>query len=262
MAGLIRHLCRKTSQKTANRDWMTMLIDLHTHILYGVDDGPESIDLSMEMLRSACSGNIRAVVATPHILDGFQSEELIFSHFRKLTGAVIEEKLPIDIFLGSEINFQFGMEDFLESSVGTFRGMGRYFLVETTLTHYPKHFEETMSRILEGGRVPVFAHPERVGPIVGDTDLIRLLVGMGMLVQINAGSLLGMFGERIRKFAWDLLDLNVVHFVASDAHDIRRRTFNLDEAWKAVRKKYDEDTADLLMFDNPLRVLTGESITG
>jgi len=237
-----------------------MLIDLHSHILHGVDDGPESFEMSMEMLRLACDTGIRALVATPHILDSFQNEELIISRFRKLSKAVIEEKLPIDVFLGTEINFQFGIEEFLETIIGTYRGMGLYFLVETTMTHYPKHFEETLFNIIQTGKIPIFAHPERIGPITGDIDLVSRLVDMGMLIQINSGSLLGIFGGKVNTFAWELVEKRLVHFIASDAHSTRRRTFNLDEVWDEVYDRYDEDTAEKLMYSNPLKVLTSEKV--
>ncbi|MCD6308083.1 MAG: phosphotransferase [Candidatus Latescibacteria bacterium] len=237
-----------------------MFIDLHSHILHGVDDGPESFEMSMEMIRAASESGIRAVVATPHILDSFQNEELIISRFRKLSKTIIEEKIPIDLFLGSEINFQFGIEDLILSAIGTFRGMGRYFLVETTLTHYPKHFEETLFSIIMNNRIPVFAHPERVGPIVGDTELISRLVDQGLRMQVNSGSLLGLFGGKVNTFAWELLGRGLVHFVASDAHNMRRRSFNLDAAWKEISERYDEDLADRLLFANPLKVLMGETL--
>ena len=237
-----------------------MFIDLHSHILHGVDDGPESFEMSMEMLRLACETDIRALVATPHILDSFQNEELIISRFRKLSKAAIEEKLPVDVYLGSEINFQFGIEEFLETSIGTYRGMGLYFLVETTMTHYPKHFEETIFNIIQTGKIPIFAHPERIGPITGDIDLVSRLVNMGMLIQINSGSLLGIFGGKVNTFAWELVEKKLVHFIASDAHSTRRRTFNLDEVWDEVCDRYDEDTAEKLMFTNPLKVLTAEKV--
>ena len=237
-----------------------MLIDLHSHLLHGVDDGPESFEMSMEMLRSACESGIRVVVATPHILDSFQNEDLILSRFRKITEVIIEEKLEIDVFVASEINFQFGIEDFLESSIGTYRGMGRHFLVETTLTHYPKHFEETLAKIIQSGKTPIFAHPARVGPIVGDIELIYRLVNMGLLMQVNSGSLLGVFGSKVSTFAWEIVEKKMAHFVASDAHNMRRRSFNLKEAWHEVRDRIDEETADRLMFHNPLKVLSGERV--
>ena len=237
-----------------------MFIDLHSHILHGVDDGPESFEMSMEMLRLACDTGIRALVATPHILDSFQNEELIISRFRKLSKAAIEEKLPIDVFLGAEINFQFGIEEFLETSIGTYRGMGLYFLIETTMTHYPKHFEETLFNIIQTGKIPIFAHPERIGPITGDIDLISRLVNMGMLIQLNSGSLLGIFGGKVNTFAWELVEKRLVHFIASDAHSTRRRTFNLDKVWDEVCERYDEDTAEKLMYTNPLKVLAAEKV--
>jgi len=237
-----------------------MLIDLHSHVLHGVDDGPETFEMSLEMLRVACENGVRVLVATPHILDSFQNEELIVSRFRKLSRAIVDEKLPIDLFLGSEINFQFGIEDLLETSIGTFRGMARYFLVETTLTHYPKHFDEVMYSIIGTGKIPIFAHPERVGPIVGNSDLIANLVAAGVLIQINSGSLLGIFGERIKSFSLELLERGLVHFIASDAHNTRRRTFSMDDAWDEVCRRFDEDTAELLMYHNPLKVIMSESI--
>lgn len=237
-----------------------MLIDLHSHILHGVDDGPESFEMSMEMLRLACEKGIRALVATPHILDSFQNEELVISRFRKLSKAAIEEKLPVDVYLGSEINFQFGIEEFLETSIGTYRGRGLYFLVETTMTHYPKHFEETIFNIIQTGKIPIFAHPERIGPITGDIDLVSRLVNMGMLIQINSGSLLGIFGGKVNTFSWELMEKGLVHFIASDAHSTRSRTFNLDEVWDEVCDRYDEDTAEKLMYTNPLKVLTAEKV--
>ncbi len=237
-----------------------MFIDLHSHILHGVDDGPETFEMSMEMIRAAGASGIRAVVATPHILDSFQNEELVIGRFRKMSRTIIDEKLPVDLFLGAEINFQFGIEEILMSSIGTYRGMGKYFLVETTLTHYPKHFEETLFSIILGGRTPVFAHPERVGPIVGNVDLVSRLVDQGMKIQVNSGSLLGLFGSKVNTFAWELVDRGLVHFVASDAHSTRRRSFNLDQAWDELCGRYDEDFAERLMFHNPLKVLMGEMV--
>ena len=237
-----------------------MMIDIHSHILFGVDDGPEVFEHSLDMLRAAASRGIRVIFATPHILDSSQSEELILANFRKITAAIIEEKIPIDCYLGSEINFQFGMEAFLEWSMGTYRGMGRYFLVETTLSHYPRHFDEIMDKMIRQGYRPVFAHPERVGPITGDRELISCLVDSGLLIQINSGSLLGLFGGKIQTFAWELLDHGLAHFVASDAHGMRHRTINLDSAWNEISTRYDEGLAELLLWENPRRIVTGEHI--
>ncbi|MBT4482607.1 MAG: hypothetical protein HOC71_02905 [Candidatus Latescibacteria bacterium] len=236
-----------------------MLVDIHSHILNGVDDGPESFEMAMEMVRFACETGIRVVVATPHILDN-QNEELVISRFRKLSEAIIDEKLPIDLFLGSEINFQFGINEILDTSIGTYRGIGRYFLVETTLTHYPKHFDETLFELQTNGRIPIFAHPERVGPIVGNSDLVEYLVAQGILVQVNSGSLLGMFGKRVHDFAWKLIEKGLVHFIASDAHNMRRRSFNLDAAWNEVYKLYGEETAEKLFCNNPLRMIFSENV--
>ena len=235
-----------------------MFIDLHSHILHGVDDGPESLEMAVEMIQFAADNGIRAICATPHVLDSLQNEDLVISRFKKISETVREADIPIDLYLGAEINFQFGIEEILESPIGTYRGMGRYFLVETTLTHFPKHFESTIQSVINSGRRAIFAHPERVGPIVGDIDLLKDLTNIGILLQVNAGSLLGNFGSKTKNFAWDILENKLASFVASDAHDMRRRAFNLKEVWQRICDKYDDDTADRLMFDNPMKVIMGE----
>ncbi len=237
-----------------------MYIDLHSHILNGVDDGPESLEMALEMIKYASENGVRAICATPHVLDSLQNEDLVLSRFKRLSEAVQDAEINVDLYLGAEINFQFGIEEILESPIGTYRGMGRYFLVETTLTHFPKHFEETLHGIIQQGKRPIFAHPERVGPIVGDIELLRDLTNIGILLQVNAGSLVGNFGSKTKKFVWEILENGLATFIASDAHDMRRRKFNLDKAWHMVVDAFDDDIADKYMFDNPLHVIMGENI--
>ena len=238
------------------------MIDLHSHVLHAVDDGPESIDTSLEMLQNASDAGIRAVVATPHVLDGLSAgyEESILSKFHELTQAVIDNKLDIDVYLGSEVYFQFRMEDIVDSSIGTYRGMGRYFLTEVSLTDYPKRFEETLLRLISQGKKPIFAHPERIGPLIGDVETIENLVDYGVLIQMNSGSILNNFGNSTCEFSSLLLKKRLVHFVASDAHSTRRRSFNLDRARDSIMEQCGEDYAEKLLYTNPLCVLFNEEI--
>ena len=239
-----------------------MMIDLHSHVLHEVDDGSDSLEMSIEMLRLACDTGIRAVVATPHILDGFHTgyEELVGRKFRELCRKVIDYKLDVDVYLGSEIHFQYGIEDIIESSMGSYRGMGKYFLVETPLTHYPNRFEEALFRFIALGKKPIFAHPERINPLIGNVTTIERLADNGVLIQVNSGSVLGRFGSKVYNFAISLLDKGLVHFIASDAHSSRQRTFNLIRAWKVIEELYGEDIAEKLFYTNPLHVLFSESI--
>jgi protein-tyrosine phosphatase len=239
-----------------------MMIDLHSHVLHAVDDGADSLETALDMLRIASNSGIRAVVATPHILDGLQVgyEETVVSHFRELCRAVTDNRLEIDVYLGAEIHFQFGMEDIIESSIGTYRGMGRYFLVETPLTHYPKRFEEVLMRIISRGKKPIFAHPERVSPLLDDVDTIARLVYNGVYMQVNSGSIIGRFGSNIARFASDLIDRGLVHFIGSDAHSTSKRGFNLEKARDYVEEQYGEDLTELLFYTNPRNVLFSEQI--
>jgi len=239
-----------------------LYIDIHSHILPGVDDGPATSDISIKMIRRAAASGIKALVATPHIMERPSPawEKNLLAVFHSLCRTVIEEQIDIDLYLGSELMFQFGIDQLVERSFGTYRGMGRYFLVETPMTQYPGHFEQSVSALISRGRLPIFAHPERIQPLVGNAERIASLVRNGFITAVSSGSLLGSFGRRIQSFAWELLDLGIVHIVASDAHDTVDRTFNLDVTWEAITERFDEDTAEMLLTKNPLHVLFGEPV--
>ncbi len=148
----------------------------------------------------------------------------------------------------------------MNRSFGTYRGMGRYFLVEPPMSQYPAHFEQSVSALLARGKQPIFAHPERIQPLIGNSERVASLIRDGFLTAVSSGSLLGSFGRRIQAFAWELIDLGFVHIVASDAHDTVDRTFNLDVTWEAITERYGEDTAEMLLTKNPLHVLFGEPV--
>ncbi len=239
-----------------------LYIDIHSHILPGVDDGPPTSDISLKMIRRAAASGIKALVATPHIMERPTPtrEKNLLAVFHSLCRTVIEEQIDIDLYLGSELLFQFGIDNLVDRPFGTYRVMGNYFLVETAMTQYPAHFEQSIFNLIARGKKPIFAHPERIQPIVGNAERVVSLVQNGFLTAVSSGSLLGSFGRRVQSFAWELLDLGIVHIVASDAHDTVDRTFNLDVTWEAITERYDEDTAEILLTKNPLHVLFGEPV--
>lgn len=239
-----------------------MYIDIHSHFLYGVDDGPETLDTSLRMLRFAASSGVKAAVATPHVLNNQSPQwiDTVISHFHETVRAVITERLDIELFLGAELFFQYGLDNLIDWPIGSYRGMGAYFLVETPMNQYPRHFAPVLSKLRSAGKRPVFAHPERITPLVGDVNTITALVSDGILIQVTSGSLLGEFGRKVSSFTWELLERNLVHAVASDAHDVSDRPFNLAAASAAVTDRFGEETADRLFFHNPRRILFGEEV--
>ena len=227
-----------------------IMVDLHSHVLHTVDDGSDSLEISIEMLRFACDTGIRVVIATPHVLDGFPPdyEEAVISKYHELCQTVIDYKLDIDVYLGSEVHFQYGIEKIIESSIGSYRGLGKYSLIETPLTHYPDRFENTLYQLVNMEKKPIFAHPERVNPLIGNVGTITRLVDNGILMQMNAGSVLGRFGSKVMNFPKSLLDKGLVNFIASDAHSSRQRTFILNRAWDVIEERYGEDHAEKNFF--------------
>jgi len=117
-----------------------------------------------------------------------------------------------------------------------------------------------LSRILAKGKKPIFAHPERVNPLIGNITLIERLADNGVLIQVNSGSVLGRFGSKVYNFVISLLDQGLVHFIASDAHSSHQRTFNLVRAWNVINESYGEDFAEKLFYTNPKHVLFSEQV--
>ena len=196
------------------------MIDLHCHILPGLDDGPSVMEESVEMALAAYREGTRVMAATPHNRDVVGRSSI--SKARALT-----ERLNRDLEARSvSLRLLFGMENHLE--MGTpeqvDRGLAlpvegtRLILIELPFELYPFHTEETLQRLMDRGLRPVIVHPERNEPIQRNPQLLADLVGRGALAQVTAGSLVGAFGETVREVSEDLLRRGLVHVIASDGH--------------------------------------------
>ncbi|MDZ7374021.1 MAG: hypothetical protein ONB23_08640 [candidate division KSB1 bacterium] len=234
------------------------MIDIHAHIIPEVDDGPGSIETSLEMLRIAAQDGITTVVATPHILGNleFSREREIIRKFLALKQRAHEEGIPVRLYLGSEIYIDPRLD--LDHRIATLANNGRYFLVEFPMQGIPVFAAERFFEMMVGGKTPIIAHPERNAAILLDPWKAYEFVRRGALLQVNAGSLTGRFGERVRGVAERLLEARLVHFVASDAHDANSRPLQLSGAYRVVAEKMGVDFARTLFYENPRRVLHGE----
>jgi protein-tyrosine phosphatase len=236
------------------------MIDIHTHVLPHVDDGPQSWKESLAMLQKGAEDGIRGVVCTSHVLDRLDAriENTFIEKFKELRGKVAEAPFHISLWLGSEIHCNAAFSP--KSRLATFNGKGKYLLIELPLNGIPKNAEGVFFQLSLGGIVPILAHPERNGQIQQRPAVAFEFVNRGLLIQINSGSLTGRFGKTVRKTAFELIDHQLVHFVASDCHDTRNRPCNLSRAYAVVAKQWGEEMAVQMFKTNPYKAVIGEDI--
>lgn len=236
------------------------MIDIHTHILPRIDDGPICWDESIQILRAGQEEGIREVVVTPHLLSNLDQklEKEIQDKFRELKRRASSEGIGLRFYLGSEIYIQ--PEINLNSPISTFDGRGRYLLIEFPMGRIPEYSEELFFKLVLDGCTPILAHPERNLVILRNPGKLYLLIQMGVLIQINSGSLTGEFGSSVRGLAFEMMDNNWVHFVASDCHDSEERPMRLKEAWGIVEKNWGKQRVELLFLRNPRKAIRGEKI--
>ncbi len=236
------------------------MIDIHAHVLPYVDDGSKSWEESLVMLQKGAEDGIRGVVCTSHILDRLdaQIEAKFIEKFKELRRRVENAPFKISLWLGSEIYC--GAKLPPESRIATLNNNGKYILIELPLNEIPKEAENIFFRLSLEGKVPILAHPERNSLILRRPKIAFEFVHRGILMQINAGSLTGLFGKSIKRIAFEMMDHHLVHFIASDCHNARNRPLKLSSAYKLVCKQWGDETADRLFKTNPYKAVIGEEI--
>lgn len=235
------------------------MIDIHSHILPGLDDGSDSLETSIEMLRMASAAGTTDIVATPHA-----NSEFSFDPF-----AVKQKIAELQHAVGDRPRIHYGCDFHLtpENIEDALRTPGKYsinhqgyLLVEFSEGFIPKATSEIFARMLAGGICPVLTHPERNVLLQQRLPDLEAWADMGCLLQVTAQSLLGLFGRRARDFSHTLLSRQLVHFLASDAHDVKHRTTELRPAFDYVEQHFGAETASLLLEDNPGAALSGQPV--
>lgn len=239
------------------------MIDLHAHILPGVDDGPKHMDSALKMLKLAASDGIREIVATPHVLGGIdrQQNDFLIAKFEQLADEAERNGIDIAIHLAAEIYINPEIESIIDYPCCSFDGKGRFILVEFSMNELPFGYETILRKLVKKEIIPIVAHPERNYQVSRNIDYARRIVDTGAVLQLNAGSLLGVFGRRIKKASYKLLENDLVYIVASDAHNPRSRPPILSKAKSQLTKLVGEDIAEDLILNNPEFILSANAIS-
>ena len=235
------------------------MIDIHCHILPGMDDGPVNLETSLEMARLAAADGIREIVASPHALNGFyhNSREKILQKTEEFHLALEAQGIPIRVHPGADIHFAFDLEEMLERGELLAVNDRNYLLLELPSQFLPPNLKEALFNLRVKGYVPILTHPERNLRFQDDPEALGDLLSLGAVVQVTAMSLTGGFGDRAYKSARYWLEQGWVHFLATDAHSLRGRPPVLSAAVKEAVQIVGHEAALKMVTSWPLQVLLG-----
>ena len=209
------------------------MIDMHSHIINGIDDGSKSIEMTINMLKKAEQSGTTDIIATPHFMRGrFEVEyNEVLKKVEELKEISRENNIDINIYAGQEVYYSRKLlEYYNDKIIGTINN-SKYMLIELPMLEF--NIEEVINTIYElqiRGITPIIAHPERYKPFIKKPSMINALIKEGMLFQLNAGSIAGDFGKDVKKTATKYLEHNIYSFIGSDAHRDKGRDTDMSEA--------------------------------
>jgi protein-tyrosine phosphatase len=236
------------------------VIDLHCHILPGLDDGPSTVEDALAMCRIAVEDGIRTIVATPHMLNGMfpVDREAVLEGVHAISRSLRQMSIPLEILPGADVHLDQSVPGSLErGELITLADLGRHLLLELPQDVVPEGTRDLLFQVQLKGITPIITHPERNIAIQQDPAILHDLVGAGCLTQITAGSLTGTFGARVRKCTLRLLKSGTAHLVCTDAHNTGRRSPRLSEARRVVEEEVGEVEAERIFRERPARILEG-----
>ncbi|MBT2738377.1 tyrosine-protein phosphatase [Bacillus sp. ISL-7] len=236
------------------------MIDIHCHILPGVDDGAKSVEDSLTMAREAAKEGIHTIIATPHLNSQYDNRrELIIPKVGELNQALLEAKIDVTILPGQEPRI-YGeiLEDIEKDEIQTLND-SQYIFIEFPSNHVPRYTEKLLFDLQVQGLTPIIVHPERNSELIERPEVLYRLVEKGALTQVTASSLNGYFGKKIKGFSIQLVEANLTHFIASDAHNIVNRTFKMAEAFHFIESKFGIDYVYLFQ-ENAELLVEGKNV--
>lgn len=237
-------------------------IDIHSHLLPGIDDGARNLEMSLQMLRTAQKEGIAEIIVTPHNKPARHSagKQKISSLIKELNERMQEEGIVIKLHMGNELYYRSGLAEELMEGKGLTMAGSEYVLTEFSPMDDYDYIRNGIYSLTAGGYRPILAHVERYAKIRGRLDRVEELIKMGCYLQANAESILGNLGFQTKLFTKMLLKERLLHFVATDAHDMTARSPKMHKCASVVGRKYGEAYKEELFYENPMHVILNEYI--
>ncbi len=235
------------------------MVDIHCHLLYSLDDGPDSIEESLKMAEMAIADGITHVAATPHANDLFTfNPDLVRERQNE-----IQSRLGNRLTLGTGCDFHLSFQNLQDVRLHPAKytlNQKNYLLVEFADYSIPPSMDEALHQLRLSGLIPIITHPER-NPLIGQQPArLHRWIHQGCFVQVTAQSFLGRFGSYAQRWAEHWLEEGRIHFVATDAHNLTSRPLVLGPAFKAVANQQGQEVARALFHDNPLAAFQGRPL--
>lgn len=240
------------------------MIDIHTHLLPGMDDGAQTMEDSIKMAEMALESGIHSLIVTPHcniegLYENYYNDKFM-KKFLEFEEGLAKENIPLRIMPGMEV---YGTEEvpelILRGEIATLNN-SRYLLLEFGFHKDISLMEYLINEITDLGLKPIIAHPERYPYVQKNPDMTVHWIEQGCSLQVNKDSIMGSFGHHVRNTALYLLKNNLISIIASDAHGLMMRTTNLSEVYRFICNNFSDGYARMLLEENPLRVIEDKNL--
>jgi len=238
------------------------MIDLHCHLLPGVDDGSKSMDISLKLANDAVGDGIDYALLTPHHMNGvyLNHKKGVIQQTQDFQVELDRHKIPLKVFPGQEVRINgdlltaLDQDDILFADEG-----GRYLMLEFPDDDVPSYTSTMIYELMQRGIIPIIVHPERNKKIMEQPDILYDLLNEGCLSQITASSYVGIFGHKVQKFSKQLIRTGQAYVFASDAHDLPNRKYEMNNAFKKLEVEY--GNSYVKRFENNAKnIINGEEI--
>jgi protein-tyrosine phosphatase len=239
------------------------MIDIHAHVLPGLDDGPANMSDALKLAQAAVDDRITSIVASPHMLDGIYnvSRSDAFAALAPFNDALLEHGMHVTVLAGADVHAETEIPQLLRrGELITVADRGKHLMIELPADVVPSSLGQLLFSIQLQNVTPIVSHPERNRRVQDDPSVLIPLVQAGCLTQVTAASILGDFGHTVADCAKTLFDYQLVHFVATDMHGLKRRPPRLSPAAAMVHELVGAETAREILEENPEAVIHGRQV--
>lgn len=237
------------------------MIDIHTHILPGIDDGAADERQAILMAHAAEKEGIHTLIATPHHYNGKYTNpgEQVRRDVAKLNRLLAENAISVKVLTGQEIRIHRGLLDELESGGAITLNDTNYLLLELPTAEVPSYTEEMIHELRLMNRIPIIAHPERNAALAASPDKLARLIELGALAQLTSHSVNGAFGRKLQKLCFEWCGQGLIHFISSDAHNLDSRAFALRQAYSLAAAQCGEAFVSYIT-ENANKIIYNEEV--
>lgn len=239
-----------------------VMVDLHCHLLPGIDDGSKSIEISLRLAREATENGVTHALLTPHHMNGryVNHKKDVIQKTNEFQKQINAHNIPLTVFPGQEVRINGQLLEALDEDDILFADTaGKYMMLEFPDDDVPHYTNRMIFDLQQRGIIPVIVHPERNTRIMAEPDLIYQLLEKGCLSQITASSYVGTFGKKVENFSRQLIEAGQGYVFASDAHDLPERKYEMRQAFKKLQYNFGQNLVDKYQ-QNARLIINGEDV--